>query len=66
MSNTVTVKSIQWHTYHGKTYDVGATYEIDEQYADSVVVQGKAVRVDKGPAAPARSVSDTTVKPMSK
>jgi len=43
---TVTVKALQLHTYDGKTYDVGDTYEIDEQYAETVVVQGKAERVD--------------------
>jgi hypothetical protein len=58
--HTVTVEALQLHTYDGHTYDVGDTYEIDEQYAESVVVQGKAVRVDRKvatakPAAPKRA-----------
>jgi hypothetical protein len=44
---TVTVKALQLHTYDGKEYKVGDIYEIDELYADSVKVQGKAERVEK-------------------
>ena len=44
---TVTVEALQAHTYNGKSYDVGDVYEIDEQYAESVAAQGKAVRVDR-------------------
>lgn len=47
---TVTVEALQVHTYNGQTFQPGDTYEIDEQYADSVRVQGKAKRVDE-PAA---------------
>jgi hypothetical protein len=39
---TVTVKALQLHTYDGKEYKVGDVYEIDEIYAVSVQVQGKA------------------------
>jgi hypothetical protein len=51
---TVKVKALQEHTAFGKAYKVGDTYEIDEAFADSVVVQGKAVRVDAPAAAPAK------------
>jgi len=51
---TVTVESIALHTYEGKTYPVGATYEIDEQYADSIVAQKKAVRKTDAPAPAAK------------
>jgi hypothetical protein len=44
---TVKVESIEWHTYEGKEYPVGATYDIDEQLVDSVQAQGKAVPVDR-------------------
>lgn len=44
---TVPVEALQAHTYDGKEYQVGDTYDIDEQYADSVAVQGKAVRTDR-------------------
>jgi hypothetical protein len=44
---TVPVKALQLHTYDGKQYNVGDVYEIDEVYAVSVEVQGKAQRVEK-------------------
>ncbi len=45
--NTVTVEALEYHTYDGEEYQVGDTYDIDEQYVDSLRVQGKAVRVDR-------------------
>jgi hypothetical protein len=47
---TVTVESIALHTYNGKSYPPGTTYEIEEQYADSIVAQKKAVRKGGGAA----------------
>ena len=44
---TVTVEALEYHTYDGKEYEVGDTYDIDEQYVESVASQGKAVRVDR-------------------
>lgn len=44
---TVKVEALQWHTHQGTAYDVGDTYDIDEQLVDSVQFQGKAVRVDR-------------------
>jgi len=41
---TVLVKARQLHTYHGASYDVGATYLCDEQDLDTVEEQGHAVR----------------------
>ena len=52
--HTVTVEALQLHTYDGKTYDVGDTYAIDAQYAESVVVQGKAKLVAAKPAPKAK------------
>jgi hypothetical protein len=48
---TVTVEALQWHTYDGKEYAVGDTYEIDEALADSVAAQGKAIRTDRAEVA---------------
>jgi hypothetical protein len=50
-NKTVTVEAREVHTYEGQTYQPGDRYAIDAQYADSVVAQGKAVRVDP-PSAP--------------
>jgi hypothetical protein len=58
---TVTVESLEWHTYNGKEYPVGATYDIDEQLVDSVQRQGKAVRVDR--AAHAKQAEKAAAKP---
>lgn len=52
-SKTVTVRALQVHTAFGKAYKVGDTYEIDAAFADSVVVQGKASRVDDDDEKPA-------------
>ena len=41
----VPVKALQLHTYHGQSYDVGETYDCDDQDVETVEVQGKAVRV---------------------
>jgi hypothetical protein len=44
---TVTVEALQAHTSFGKAYEIGDQYEIDEAFVDTVVVQGKAKRVEK-------------------
>jgi hypothetical protein len=44
----VMVRATAYHTYQGKEYNVGDTYEIEEQHVDTVVTQGKAVRADQG------------------
>ena len=41
----VPVTALQLHTYHGESYDVGATYDCDDQDVETLEVQGKAVRV---------------------
>jgi hypothetical protein len=46
-SDTVEVEALQVHTYNGKEYQVGDTYDIEAQYADSVAAQGKAIRTDR-------------------
>lgn len=43
---TVTIKALQEHTYHGKAYKVGATYEADEGDVTTIEVQGKGCRAD--------------------
>jgi hypothetical protein len=50
---TVTVEALQPHTAFGHAYDIGDRYEIDEAFVDTVVVQGKAKRVDSHTPAPA-------------
>jgi hypothetical protein len=44
---TVKVKAIQPHTYKGKEYKVDEVYDIDEEHAATVQVQGKAVLAEK-------------------
>ena len=48
---TVTVEALKWHTHNGETHKPGDVYEIEEEYADSVRIQGMAKRVDEKPAA---------------
>ena len=43
---TVTVTALETHTYNGKTYEAGDTYEIDEALIDTIEHQGKALRED--------------------
>jgi len=77
-AHMVTVEALEYHTYDGKAYEVGDIYAIDEQYVESVALQGKAVRVDrvavakkanadarKTEAARAKPAKGTAVKPMS-
>lgn len=59
---TVKVEALEDHTYNGKAYEIGDEYEIEEQFANSVVVQGKAKRVDSEAAPKAKASSP--VKPM--
>jgi hypothetical protein len=47
----VTVTATQWHTHQGKEYPEGATYEVDAATAESLIVQGKAVRAEDAPPA---------------
>jgi hypothetical protein len=69
---TVTVEALQAHSYNGKTYAVGDTYEIDEQLVESVATQGKAVRADRvahakqqaADAEKARTQASHPVEPM--
>jgi len=50
---TVTVEAVQLHSYNGRDYAPGTSYEIAADLADSVVAQGKAKRVDRAAAVPA-------------
>lgn len=64
MVDTVKVQALQHHSYSGKNYGPGDTYDIEASLADSVQVQGKAARVDLAahakaiakPAKPAKAV----------
>jgi hypothetical protein len=38
----VAVKALTDHTAFGKTYKPGATYEVEPEYLETLVVQGKA------------------------
>ena len=51
-SKKVTVQSLQLHTYDGKEYAAGKTYDVDAELVDSLVVQGKAAPVDAAAVAP--------------
>jgi hypothetical protein len=53
---TIKVTAAQAHSYNGKHYKVGDSYEIDELYAESVAAQGKAYRADAPKAAKQPSV----------
>jgi hypothetical protein len=68
---TVKVEALEWHTYNGKAYEVGDTYDLDEQLVDSVTFQGKAARVDRAEVAAAerkraakQASASTKVEPM--
>lgn len=50
---TVTVEALQPHSYQGQDYEIGDTYDIAADVADSVAAQGKAVRVDRAAVAKA-------------
>lgn len=51
---TVNVTATEWHTYNGKAYEIGDTYEIPEDLVDSVVAQRKAKRTHEPEPAPAK------------
>ncbi len=36
----VKVEALQAHTFNGQSYEVGDSYDIDEQYVESVASQG--------------------------
>jgi len=56
---TVKVEALKWHTHNGQIHQPGDVYEIDEQFAESVRVQGMAKRVDATePAKAARPTPD--------
>ena len=43
----VTVEAIKWHTNAGEAYDIGDTYEVDEEAAAGLAIQGMAIRTDR-------------------
>jgi hypothetical protein len=55
----VPVKALQLHTYHGQSYDVGETYDCDDQDVETVEAQGKAVRVAERGAYKTTAVGET-------
>jgi len=59
---TVTMKATQLHTYHGKEYDVGDTYEADAGDATTIEVQGKGVRADHHDAKAAKPAAPKSKK----
>jgi hypothetical protein len=48
---TTTMKAVQPHSYHGKDYEVGDTYEADEGDVATIQVQGKGYPADPKPPA---------------
>jgi hypothetical protein len=63
---TVTVEALQLHTYNGKEYQIGDTYEIDEALVDSVTAQGKAVRTDRAAVAKKAAAATTEAEKKKK
>ena len=62
---TVRVESIALHTYNGKEYPVGATYDVDPALLDTLRVQGKARPVAAEHAAEKQAKAESTaVEPM--
>ena len=57
----VTVEAIKWHTNGGETYDVGDTYEVDEDAAASLAINGFAIRTDRAAVAK-KAEKDTKAK----
>ena len=43
----VTVEAIKWHTNAGEAYDIGDTYDVDEDAAASLAINGFAIRTDR-------------------
>jgi len=46
---TVQMTAVQPHSYHGKDYEVGDTYEADEGDVSTIQVQGKGFPTDPKP-----------------
>jgi len=44
---TIMVEALQPHSYNGTEYEIGDTYDIAADLAESVAIQGKAVRTDR-------------------
>lgn len=64
---TVKVEALKYHTAFGSEYQVGDTYDLDEQFLDSVVHQGLAVPVDRvARAKQAEKAAKETVKAAAK
>ena len=51
---TVQMTAVQAHSYHGKEYEVGDTYEADEGDVTTIQVQGKGYPSDPKPPAKAK------------
>jgi hypothetical protein len=61
---TVTVKALVDHTGFGKSHKAGDTYEIDADFLDSIVEQGKAASVDDVPEHAKAPKASHPVEPM--
>lgn len=57
---TVAMTAVQPHSYHGKDYEVGDTYEADEGDVTTIQVQGKGYPSDPKP--PAKADKDAKKK----
>jgi hypothetical protein len=47
----VTVEAIKYHTHAGEEYQVGDTYDVDEDAVASLQAQGMAIRTDRAAVA---------------
>ena len=45
---TVTVEALEAHTAFGKSYDIGDTYDVSEDFVYTLETQGKAKRYEPG------------------
>lgn len=59
---TISVTALKYHTYQGKEYQEGASYDVEETQAENLVAQGMAKRTHDAPA-PAPKASQP-VAPM--
>ncbi len=68
---TVKVEALEYHTHEGKAYEAGDTYQIAEDFVDSIVAQKKARVYDaKAEPVPAKAKAKavpagTAIEPLS-
>ena len=60
------VTALEYHTYNGKAYEIGDTYDAPDELIDTLKVQGKAAVTDPKAAAKAAAKSAKPAKKAKK